>query len=88
MNHSSFRATSKRTRIETGDRVEQIPAPVTFRATSKRTRIETWEWCDLLVTDHETFRATSKRTRIETRIRRHYRECAENFQSNIQENKD
>ena len=67
LSFEAFRATSKRTRIETllGPGLARMQRQ-TFRATSKRTRIET----ALVASDHGTvlpFRATSKRTRIETR---------------------
>jgi len=41
---SSFRATSKRTRIETSDEPGNLEWIEAFRATSKRTRIETSPW--------------------------------------------
>ena len=63
----SFRATSKRTRIETNYPPTIQVIQVAFRATSKRTRIETW-WVSYAIGTGKTvsFRATSKRTRIET----------------------
>ncbi len=84
-----FRATSKRTRIET---VYSLGKPSyqmsSFRATSKRTRIETG-FVDRTGGGPSAFRATSKRTRIETSDHRMYWWAAGvHFQSNIQENKD
>ncbi len=65
----TFRATSKRTRIETLFSVQRRSHIYTFRATSKRTRIETFR-TKRFISIFCTFRATSKRTRIET-IREH-----------------
>ncbi len=85
---AAFRATSKRTRIETSSMMLlSMIMNSAFRATSKRTRIETCK-SNSIWYDKTAFRATSKRTRIETvkdavcALRRW------NFQSNIQENKD
>ena len=87
--YGSFRATSKRTRIETPCRrgtVGSFHRP--FRATSKRTRIET-RYLEGISARCDAFRATSKRTRIETPFT-HTTETDDilRFQSNIQENKD
>ncbi len=62
----TFRATSKRTRIETNYKHRHKPYRQAFRATSKRTRIETRNFDKMLDEAKATFRATSKRTRIET----------------------
>jgi len=85
---TSFRATSKRTRIETQYRRWPSGNSDSFRATSKRTRIETFVFLVNFNAQFDAFRATSKRTRIETDFLHQPSLSLRIFQSNIQENKD
>jgi len=86
--YQSFRATSKRTRIETrnedvhgvnpGKLSEQHPREQGLKLTHNH----------IVLWSENTFRATSKRTRIETFIDDIDYVFYRAFQSNIQENKD
>jgi len=84
----TFRATSKRTRIETSEGIVNIDAQSTFRATSKRTRIETL-WASRL--KHQLYTLSEQHPR-EQGLKPAKSVSGGNteidFQSNIQENKD
>ena len=85
---SPFRATSKRTRIET--RLEELQFHIFVRLSEQHPREQGLKLylCGRSIPTTNTFRATSKRTRIETYQSHTLSLLRFPFQSNILENKD